>query len=191
MARSNDDIFKKFGDQELFLIGDTDEERAKILFVRSRLSPSKIKKRIDEWNGGNIPLVTVKNWAHKENWLKLRRDYTKSYEITINNETAKAQAVIDADSQANVRDSYANISGQIMKMIGEKLKYNMPSLGSSPIIDSKEMLNLSIAMKNIADVHFRALGIPEVAVIDPTVGQDGISILTKQDVEKLEEKKAK
>ena len=191
MPRSKEDIFKEYGEKELFILGDTDKERAEILYIRSSLTPLQIKKRMEQWGSGDIKLNTIKNWANSENWLKLRKAYTKTYDEKLQKNVAEAQADIDADGQAAIRDKYAEISAELMNILHQKIEFCKPRHGHAAIVKPIELMQMSIAMKNASEVHFRALGIAELAFIDPTVGQEGIRILTVEDIKRLEDKKKK
>lgn len=185
MSRSLADIRKEYGDNEPFIIGDDDKERALVLYVRSSLSPSKIAKRLKEWGGNDLGTVTIKNWVNQGGWVKLRKQYKETYTSKFTEKVAENQADADANSQQVVREVYAKISGELMNMVHQKLKFSKPKFADAALLSPLDIMQLSIAMKTSADVHFRALGMPEVSVIDPTVGQTGIQILTKQDQERL------
>ena len=72
-----------------------------------------------------------------------------------------------------------------MNMVHQKIKFSTPSFGEAAILSTREIKELSESLKNAADVHFRAKGIAEVAVIDPTVGNEEIRIMTVQDQKRL------
>lgn len=186
MARSNDDIFKKYGDKEIFVIGDTNEERAKILYIRSGMTAKQIAKRLNEWGDLNLTHPEIQKWVNNGEWRKLRKKYAESYDKKFTENIAAKQADADADGQQLIRNTYAEISAQLMNMVHQKLKFSTPSMGQAAIINPKDILDLSTAMKNSAEVHFRALGIAEISIVDPTIGQKGITMLTKQDAERLE-----
>ena len=186
MTRAKADIFKQNGKTEIFVIGDNDEERAQILYIRSGLTAGEIIKRLKNYSGVVLELATVKGWIKKGEWLGKRKAYKVAYESKLSMVHAEKQATTDNKHQDDVRSVYADLSAHAMNIIKQKFDFTKPKFANAPIIDSKELLNLSQAMKNFADVHFRALGIAEVAVVDPTSQNKGIRIYTNQDVKRLE-----
>lgn len=188
MTRAKADIFKENGKSEIFVIGDTDEERAQLLYIRGGLIPRQIKHRLKNHSGVDIPLNTIKNWMREGKWAQLRKDFEISYDSQLAKNHAENQANNDMHSQEEVRSVYATLAANAMNIIKQKFDFSKPKYADASIVDSKDMLMLSQAMKNFSDIHFRALGIPEVAIVDPTMGNDQISIMTKQDMDRLEKR---
>ncbi len=188
VARSKKDIYKKFDKDSVFIIGETIEDRARILYIRGALKPSQIIRRLVAWGDEEIPAETLRTWIKRGGWKKLRDTFKETYDVKVAQKRAEKVAEKDVSNEDQVREVYANLSGQVMNIIGQKLKFNMTPDADAPVMGVKDINMLSETLKNMQDIHFRALGIPELAVVDPTQGQEGIRILTKRDLEKLDNK---
>ncbi len=186
MSRSKKDIYKKFDKSSIFVIGETPEERAKILYIRGGLKPSQVIRRLVEWGDTEIPAETLRTWIKRGGWKQLKKKFKDCYDVKVAEKRAEKTAEKDVSNEEQVREVYANLSGQVMNMIAQKFKYNMTPDSDAPVMNVKEISMLSESLKHMQDIHFRALAIPELAVIDPTQGQEGIRILTKQDIERLD-----
>ncbi len=185
MPRNKEDIFKKNAKETIFVMGDTDEERAKLLYIRHGLSNTKIAKRLKDFNSAEISVKTISSWIQRGGWKELRKKYQLQYEKKQVSKQATADATADVNSQEEVKTVYGSMAGTVMNMIKQKLDFSKSQFGPAPLQDAKEIYLLSQAMKNLKDVHFSALGIQEVTIVDPTAQNDEIVVMTKNDLARL------
>ena len=187
-TRKTEDIFKKYGTDCIFVTGDTPEERAKLLYIRKKLTAAGVVKRLQESHGDTITVKQVKNLIKNKHWLDMRHAYQKSFDVQVIEQSAARVVSDQLDDQQSVRNVYAEASKLLMNMIKQKIDFHTPKHGGAAILPAKDIKELAQATKDISDVHFRALGIAEVATVDPTTGHEKIIILTKQDMEALQGK---
>lgn len=176
MASNPKDVYRKFSKNDVFVVGTTSEERVKILYIRSGMSPSIIYKRLKKW-GDEIPLTRIRNWIAKGDWRKEREKFKQTYSTTIVEQRAVAAAVKDVSDEQQVREVYSEVSGQMINSIKQKLALATTPDSPIPTLDVQELASLAMSLDITQKVHFKSLGIPELIRIDPTSGFEGIRII--------------
>jgi len=179
-------IFKDFSKDDIFVIGTTPEERAKILYIRSGMSPSLIARRLEKW-GDQITTKRISKWVDKKGWVKLRKQFKDTYSEAVNVERAKKIAVKDVSDENEVRGVYAEVSGQIINSIKQKLALSVTPDSPFPTLNVQDLASLALSLETTQKVHHRALGIPELIKIDPTTGMEGIRVIPAHEDPALED----
>jgi len=185
MAKKKRDAFKKFDKDQIFVIGTDSEERCKILYIRSGMAPGAIRDRLSKW-GDEIPLTRIRGWIKKGKWADLRKSFKETYSTEVHIERAKQTAVKDVSDENEVRGVYAQISGEIVNSIKQKLYLSKTPDSPFSTLSSQELESLSETLERTQKVHHRALGIPELIKIDPTSGFEGIRIIPAHEAPAIE-----
>lgn len=179
------EVFRDFKRDEMFVIGSTPEERAKILYIRTGMSPSKIERRLKQW-GDSLTLKIIRGWILKGKWRELRKKFKDTYSTEVQVQRAKHAATADVSNENQTRAVYAEISADIANSIKQKLNLATTPDSGIPNMSVNDIATLSIALDTVRKVHFQSLGIPELIKIDPTSGFEGIRIIPAHDDPELE-----
>ena len=183
--------FIDFKKKDIFVIGATTQERAKILFIRSGMKPRSIIKRLRDWGDQEIKTTALSKWVALGKWKALRQRYVDTYERTKVEAVATQQGQADATNEEQVREVYAKCAAQLMNMIHQKLRMKMSPDMDFPIMSTMELAELAKGMERLQDVHFRAIGIPDLVIVDPTQGHDGITVIPSIELKAIEKKAGK
>lgn len=181
MARSQDDIFKRFNKDEVFVIGTTPEERVELLYIRQGMAAGAIQKRLEKW-GDEITLTKVRKIIENKDLKQRRKDFRNAYDSKKYMERAEKAAVKDVSDEDAVRSVYAEVSGQIINSIKQKMALACTPDSPIPQLNVQDLASLSMSLEVTQKVHHKALGIPELIKIDPTSGLEGIRLVPKHEI---------
>lgn len=176
MGRSPDDVFKKFDKNEVFVIGSTPEERVELLYIRQGMPPYKIFDRLKTW-GDEISIQRIRSIIKNKSLKKKRQDFKNAYDLELHKARAVKAATKDVSDETEVREVYAQVSGDIINSIKQKLLLSTTPDSSIPQMSVQDLASLSMSLEVTQKVHFKSLGIPELIKIDPTGTFEGITII--------------
>lgn len=183
-------VFKDFNKDEIFVIGSTPKERAKILYIRSGMTPGKIEERLKKW-GDEIPITRIRDWIKNKDWKKQREIFKNTYTNAVHVQRAKTIAIKDVSNEEQVREVYAEVSGQVINSIKQKLAMSITPDAPFPTLTVQDLASLALALETTQKVHFKSLGIPELIKIDPTTGMEGIRVIPAHEDPVLEDPEEK